>query len=136
MATGVGQDVSIKIGANAIGEMKNTTYNINSDELDTTTFGAVNKAKTRKVSLRECSLDFSGFFDPKDAGQAAVMAALMATSSIGEIPALTFYPLGVAAATNFTGAWIVVTGGITGSHDGMVEVSFSLKSNGDITYTA
>lgn len=135
MASYSGQDVVIQAGASAIGELKNSNFTITADDLDTTTFGATGRNKTRTVSLREATLDFSGFLDPDDVGQAALMTALFAASAIGEIAALTLHPFGIAESTNLTGAWIVTSGNINASYDGMVEVNFSLKSDGAITYT-
>lgn len=132
----VGQDAVIQVGSGTVGELKNSSINITGDEVDTTVFGSSGRGKTRKVTLREASVDLSGYLDPDDTAQAALLSALMAASNLGEIAALTFYPFGVSAGTNWTGAWVISSANVQIAQDGMVEVSYSLKSNGPVTYTA
>lgn len=136
MASYSGQDAIINVGSDAVGELKNASINITGDEVDTTVFGATGKSKTRKIVLREASCEMSGFLDPDDPGQAALMTALMAAANVGEIAAMTIYPFGVAAGTNYTGAWVILSSNVSIAQDGMVEASFSLKSNGEIDFTA
>lgn len=135
MANYVGVDAAIEVGVNAIGELKNANITITGDEVDTTTFGAAGRAKTRRITLREASLELSGFLDPDNTGQATLLSALHAASNIGEIAALSVYPFGKAAGTAWSGAWVISNANIPIAFDGVVEVSMSLKSNGAITYT-
>ena len=135
MANHVAQDMVVQVGSDAVAEMKNVSLSITGDEVDTTTFGATGRAKTRKITLREASAEMSGYLDPDDTAQAALLTALMAASGIGEIAAMSIYPFGVAAATCWTGAWVISNANFSIAQDGMVEASYSLKSNGEISYT-
>ena len=130
------RDTKVKIGSTEIGELKQASVDINGDEVEVTPFGS--KSKKRKSTLRDATMSVSGYLDPDDAGQAAVLAALMGAGATGELNDLSLMPLGDASGvtTEISGDWIVKRIGISGEVSGAVEVNCEFASNGDITYVA
>ncbi len=130
------RDTKVKIASTEIGELKQASVDINGDEVEVTPFGS--KSKKRKSTLRDATMSMSGYLDPDDAGQAAVLAALMGAEATGELNDLSLMPLGDASGvtTEISGDWIVKRAGISGEVNGAVEVNFEFASNGDITYVA
>ena len=130
------RDTKVKIGSTEIGELKQASVDVNGDEVEVTPFGS--KSKKRKSTLRDATMSMSGYLDPDDAGQAAVLAALMGAEATGELNDLSLLPLGDASGvtTEISGNWIVKRAGIGGEVNSAVEINFEFASNGDITYVA
>ena len=94
--------------------------------IESTSMGATSKSffasqKTGSVSL-EC------YWDSTDAGQDDLDVRSKVEFEI--------YPNGVGTGKRYTGVGIVTNKSISVSFDGMVEASFEIQANGDITESA
>lgn len=122
MATHTGSEGTVKVGANAIAEIRSYTLEESADTLEDTTMG--DTARTYKPSLTTYTGSIDVLWDETDTtGQGAL--------TIGSEITLNMYPEGsVAGDTYMTGAAIVTGRSITASYDGMVEMSISVQGNG------
>jgi len=127
MATHTGSEGTVKVGANAIAEIRSYTLEESADTLEDTTMG--DTARTYKPSLTTYTGSIDVLWDETDTtGQGAL--------TIGSEITLNMYPEGsVAGDTYMTGAAIVTGRSITASYDGMVEMSISVQGNGALTTT-
>jgi len=125
MATHTGSEGTVKVGANAIAEIRSYTLEESADTLEDTTMG--DTARTYKPSLTTYTGSIDVLWDETDTtGQGAL--------TIGSEITLNMYPEGsVAGDTYMTGAAIVTGRSITASYDGMVEMSISVQGNGALT---
>jgi len=124
MANHTGKDGIVKIGANAIGEMRSWSYSVSGETIEDTVMG--DTARTYKPGLTTWSGSAEAFWDEADTAQTAITAASEVT--------LAFYPEGDDAGDTFyTGSAIVTEVSSTAALDGMVEVSFSFTGNGALT---
>ena len=125
MANHQGSEGIVKVGANAVAEVRSWQLSQTADTVEDTTMG--DASKTFKASLTEWEGSLECYWDETDTnGQEALTAGAEVT--------LNLYPEGdTSGDTFYTGSAIVT--GITrqGAHDGMVEASFSYKGNGDLT---
>ena len=127
MATHTGSEGTVKVGANAIAEIRSYTLEESADTLEDTTMG--DTARTYKPSLTTYTGSIDVLWDETDTtGQGAL--------TIGSEITLNMYPEGsVSGDTYMTGAAIVTGHSITASYDGMVEMSISVQGNGALTTT-
>jgi len=127
MATHTGSEGTVKVGANAIAEIRSYTLEESADTLEDTTMG--DTARTYKPSLTTYTGSIDVLWDETDTtGQGAL--------TIGSEITLNMYPEGsVSGDTYMTGAAIVTGRSITASYDGMVEMSISVQGNGALTTT-
>jgi len=125
MATHTGSEGTVKVGANAIAEIRSYTLEESADTLEDTTMG--DTARTYKPSLTTYTGSIDVLWDETDTtGQGAL--------TIGSEITLNMYPEGsVTGDTYMTGAAIVTGRSITASYDGMVEMSISVQGNGALT---
>lgn len=127
MATHAGSEGTVKVGSNAIAEIRSFSLEETADTLEDTTMG--DTARTYKSSLTTFTGSVDVFWDETDtSGQGAL--------TIGASVTLNVYPEGdTAGDTYYSGAAIVT--GITrsSSFDGLVEASITVQGSGALTAT-
>ena len=125
MATHKGSDGIVKVGSNAVAEIRSYSIEESADTLEDTSMG--DSARTYKPSLTSFSGSLDVFWDETDSsGQGAL--------SIGSEVTLNFYPEGdTVGDTYYTGSAIVTGVSRTGAFDGLVEASISVQGNGALT---
>ena len=127
MATHTGSEGTVKVGSNAIAEIRSFSIEESADTLEDTTMG--DTARTYKSSLTSFSGSVDVLWDETDSsGQGAL--------TIGAEVTLNLYPEGDAAGdTYLTGSAIVTGRSISSSYDGLVEMSITVQGNGALTST-
>jgi predicted secreted protein len=125
MATHKGSEGTVKVGSNAVAEIRSYSIEESADTLEDTSMG--DSARTYKPSLTNFSGSLDVFWDETDAsGQGAL--------SIGSEVTLNFYPEGdTSGDTYYSGSAIVTGVSRTASFDGLVEASISVQGNGALT---
>ena len=127
MATHTGSEGTVKVGVNAIAEIRSFSIEESADTLEDTTMG--DTARTYKPSLTTFTGTVDVLWDETDTtGQGAL--------TIGAEVTLNLYPEGDASSdTYYTGAAIVTGRTINSSFDGLVEMSISVQGNGALSQT-
>jgi hypothetical protein len=125
MATHKGSEGTVKVGSNAIAEIRSYSIEESADTIEDTSMG--DSARTYKPSLTQFSGSIDVFWDETDtSGQGAL--------DVGSEITLNFYPEGDTAGDTYYSGSAIVTGVTrTGSFDGMVEASISVQGNGALT---
>lgn len=125
MATHAGSEGTVKVGSNAVAEIRSYSIEESADTLEDTSMG--DTARTYKPSLTTFSGSLDVLWDETDtSGQGAL--------TIGAEVTLNLYPEGDASSdTYYTGSAIVTGRTITGSFDGLVEMSITVQGNGALT---
>ena len=126
MATHKGSEGTVKVGSNAVAEIKSYSIEESADTLEDTSMG--DSARTYKPSLSNFSGSLDVFWDETDTdGQGAL--------SIGNSEVtLNVYPEGdTTGDTYYTGSAIVTGVSRSASFDGLVEASISVQGNGALT---
>jgi predicted secreted protein len=128
MAVHKGSEGTVKIGANAVAEIRSYSIEESADTLETTTMG--DSARTYVPSLSTFTGSVDVYWDETDTtGQGAL--------SIGAEVTLNVYPEGdTAADIYYTGSAIVTGVTRTASFDGLVEASITLQGTGALTESA
>lgn len=127
MANHQGSEGVVRIGANAVAEVRSWQLSESADTIEDTTMG--NTSKTFKSGLKEWEGSLECYWDETDAtGQGAL--------SLGSTVALNLYPEGLTIPYTYYNGSAIVTG-ITrqGAHDGMVEASINFKGNDALSET-
>ena len=127
MATHKGSEGTVKVGSNAVAEIRSYSIEESADTLEDTSMG--DSARTYKSSLTNFSGSLDVFWDETDVdGQGAL--------SIGSEVTLNVYPEGdTTGDTYYTGSAIVTGVSRSASFDGLVEASISVQGNGALTPT-
>jgi predicted secreted protein len=125
MATHKGSEGTVKVGSNAIAEIRSYSIEESADTIEDTSMG--DTARSYKPSLTQFSGSIDVFWDETDtSGQGAL--------DVGSEITLNFYPEGDTAGDTYYSGSAIVTGVTrTGSFDGMVEASISVQGNGALT---
>lgn len=127
MATHKGSEGTVKVGSNAIAEIRSYNIDETADVLEDTSMG--DTARTYKSSLTSFSGSIDVFWDETDtSGQGAL--------DIGAEVTLNFYPEGDASGDTYYSGSAIVTGVTRGaSFDGLIEASISVQGTGALTET-
>lgn len=127
MATHAGSEGTVKVGSNAIAEIRSFSLEETADTLEDTTMG--DTARTYKSSLTTFTGSVDVFWDETDtSGQGAL--------TIGASVTLNVYPEGdTAGDTYYTGSAIVTGVTRSSSFDGLVEASITVQGSGALTAT-
>ncbi len=127
MATHTGSEGTVKVGANAIAEIRSFSLEESADTLEDTTMG--DTARTYKSSLTTFTGSVDVFWDETDTtGQGAL--------TIGASVTLNVYAEGDASGdTYYSGAAIVTGVTRSSSFDGLVEASITVQGSGALTAT-
>ena len=125
MATHKGSEGTVKVGSNAVAEIRSYSIEESADTLEDTSMG--DSARNYKASLTNFSGSLDVFWDETDtSGQGAL--------SIGSEVTLNVYPEGDASGDTYYSGSAIVTGvSRTASFDGLVEASISVQGNGALT---
>jgi hypothetical protein len=125
MATHKGSEGTVKVGANAIAELRSWQIEEQADTIEDTTLN--DTARTFNAGLVSWSGSAEAFWDETDTnGQLAL--------TIGASVTLNVYPEGDSSGDSFYTGTAIVTG-ITrqSNNESMVEVSFSFQGSGALT---
>lgn len=125
MATVIGKDGAVYIGANAIAEVRDFSLETTSELVNDTVMG--DTWMTNKATQKSWTASINCYFDADDAtGQALLIE--------GAEVSLLLYPSGnTSTNVEYAGSLIVTGVSRSQSFDGMVEVSFSGTGNGALT---
>ena len=125
MATHTGSAGTVKVGSNAVGELKSWTLDQSQDTVETTKLG--DTVKTYSATQSSSSGTMDCFWDETDSnGQVAL--------AIGTTATLNLYPEGATSGDTFySGSAIITSVGVSQSHDGIVERSFGFQITGAVT---
>ena len=125
MATHSGSAGTVKVGSNAVAELKSWSLDQSQDTVETTKLGDTVKTYTATQSSSSGTMDC--FWDETDTnGQVAC--------SIGSTVTLNLYPEGATSGdTYYTGSAIITSIGVSQTHDGIVERSIGFQVTGAVT---
>lgn len=127
MATHAGSEGTVKVGANAVAEIRSYSIEQTADTLEDTTMG--DTARTYLPSLTTFTGTLDVLWDETDtSGQGAL--------TIGASVTLNLYPEGAVSGDTYLSGTAIVTGRtITASYDGLVEMSISVQGTGALSTT-
>jgi hypothetical protein len=125
MATHAGSEGTVKVGANAIAEIRSFSVEETGDTIDDTSMG--DTARTYIAGLKTYTASIDCLWDETNTtGQGAL--------TIGASVTLNLYPEGATTGDiYYTGTALVTGRTITSSHDGLVEMSISCQGSGGLT---
>jgi len=127
MATHTGSEGTVRVGLNAIAEIRSYSVEETSDTAEDTSMG--DAYRTFKTTLKAWSGSVDVFWDETDTnGQVALVVGSQVTAN--------FFPEGATAGQSekyYSGDAIVTGRTVTGSFDGMVEASITLQGTGALT---
>ena len=124
MATHTGSAGTIKIGANAVAELRSFSIEETADTVEDTVM--TDTARSFKPTLTSFSGSADVYWDETDTAQTAL--------SVGAEVTIGFYPEGdTSTSTYYSGSCIVTGVSRSSSFDGLVEASVSLQGNGALT---
>ena len=125
MATHKGSEGTVKVGSNAVAEIRSYSIEESADTLEDTSMG--DSARTYKPSLTSFSGSLDVFWDETDTnGQGAL--------TIGSQVTLNVYPEGSDTGDSYYTGTAIVTGVTrSASFDGLVEASISVQGTGALT---
>jgi predicted secreted protein len=125
MASHIGRDGIVKVGANTVAEVKSFSIEESADTVETTKMTDV--ARSHAITLTSFSGSLDCFWDETDTtGQGAL--------TIGASVTLALYPEGDTTGDTYYSGTALVTGvSRSASFDGMVEASISVQGTGALT---
>jgi predicted secreted protein len=125
MATHTGNEGTVKVGANAIAEIRSYTIEETADTTEDTAMG--DSYRTHKVTLKSWTGSVDVWWDETDTnGQVALAPGASVT--------VNFYPEGDTTGDKYYSGTALSTGlTINSSFDGMVEASIKLQGTGALT---
>lgn len=125
MATHVGKDGAVYVGANAVAEIRDWSLEQTSEVVADTTMG--DAWVTNKPTLKSWTASFNAYWDETDTtGQGAL--------DVGAEITLNLYPEGnTSGDTYWSGTAIITSVSNSASFDGLVEASFSVTGNGALS---
>tara|TARA_R110000765_G_scaffold130957_2_gene229488 strand:+ start:3649 stop:4035 length:387 start_codon:yes stop_codon:yes gene_type:complete len=126
MATHAGSEGVVFSGSNQINEVRSYTISETGETIEDTSMG--DAARTYIASLKTFTGSLDVFWDETDTGQGDL--------DIGSTIVLNLYPEGnTTGDTYYTGNAIVTEKSVTGSFDGLVEMSVSVQGTGALSET-
>ena len=125
MATFAGRAGVVRIGANAVAEVRNWSVEASGDTIDDSVMG--DTWRTFKAGLKSWTGSADVLFDDTDTnGQMAC--------TVGASLTVSFLMEGTGAGSHrLTGTALVTARNISGSHEGLVEASLSFQGSGELT---
>lgn len=125
MATHTGSEGTVKVGSNAVAEIRSYSVEQTGDTVEDTTMG--DSWRTHKPTLKSWTASVDVYWDETDTtGQGAL--------TVGSEVTLNLYPEGASTGDSyFTGTGIVTGKTVTASFDGMVESTISVQGTGTLT---
>jgi predicted secreted protein len=127
MANHTGSEGTVKIGSNAVAEIRSFSVDMTADTIEDSTMG--DSWRTYKSVLKTWSGSIDCYWDETDTtGQGALVAGTEVT--------LNLYPEGATTGDKYYTGTAIVTGlTVTQSFDGMVECSFKFQGTGTLTFS-
>tara|TARA_R110000822_G_scaffold77336_1_gene185575 strand:+ start:350 stop:736 length:387 start_codon:yes stop_codon:yes gene_type:complete len=126
MATHAGSEGVVFSGSNQINEVRSYTISETGETLEDTSMGDTSRSYLASLKTFTGSLDV--YWDETDAGQGDII--------VGATIVFNLYPEGNATGdTYYTGNAIVTEKSVTGSFDGLVEMSVSVQGTGALSET-
>jgi hypothetical protein len=130
MATHTGSEGTVKVGSNAIAEIRSFSIEETADTLEDTSMG--DTARTYKSSLTTFTGSVDVFWDDSING-----ATGQGELTIGAEVTLNLYPEGETNGDIYYSGLAIVTGrSISSSFDGLVEASITVQGTGALTQAA
>lgn len=127
MATHTGSEGTVKVGSNAIAEIRSFSIEETADTLDDTTMGTI--ARTYKSSLTTFTGTLDVLFDETNTTGQGVL-------TIGSEVTLNLFPIGETTGDILLSGSAIVTGrSVNSTFDGLVEMSISVQGNGALSQT-
>lgn len=125
MANHTGSEGTVKVGANAIAEIRSYSVEQTGDTTEDTTMG--DSWRTHQATLKGWTASVDCFWDETDTtGQGAL--------AVGSQVTLNLYPEGASTGDKYyTGSGIVTGKTVSASFDGMVESSINVQGTGALT---
>jgi predicted secreted protein len=125
MATHTGSEGTVKVGANAIAEIRSYSIEQTADTTEDTTMG--DAWRTHKTTLKAWSGTVDVYWDETDtSGQSALVVGSEVTAN--------FYPEGSTTGDVYLTGTAIVTGKtVSASFDGMIESTITLQGTGALT---
>lgn len=125
MATHIGRDGKIKVGSNAVAEVRSFSIEETGDTVEDTVM--TDTARTYLATLTSFTGSADCLWDETDtSGQGAL--------TVGSSVTINFYPEGDSTGDTYYSGSAIVTGVTrSASFDGMVEASISLQGSGALT---
>lgn len=125
MATHKGQDGIVKVGSDAVAEVRSFSIEETADTVEDTVM--TDTSRTYISTLKSFTGSLDVFWDETDTnGQVAL--------GVGNSVTLAFYPEGDSAGDTYYSGTALVTGFTrTASFDGMVEASITVQGSGALT---
>lgn len=125
MATHKGQEGIVKVGSDAVAEVRSFSIEETADTVEDTVM--TDTSRTYITTLKSFSGSLDVFWDETDTnGQVAL--------AVGNSVTLAFYPEGDATGDTYYSGTALVTGFTrTASFDGMVEASITVQGSGALT---
>lgn len=126
MATHTGSEGTVRVGANAIAEIRSFSLEETADTVEDTAMG--DTFRTHKTTLKSFSGSIDVFWDETDTtGQLGL--------AVGAEVTINFYPEGATTGDRYySGSAIVTSKSVTGSFDGMVESTISVMGTGALSF--
>ena len=125
MATHTGSEGTVKVGANAIAEIRSYSIEQTADTTEDTTMG--DAWRTHKTTLKSWSGTVDVYWDETDTtGQGALVVGAEVTAN--------FYPEGSTTGDMYLTGTAIDTGKtVSASFDGMIESTITLQGTGALT---
>jgi hypothetical protein len=128
MATHTGSEGTVRVGLNAIAEIRSYSVEETAETAEDTSMG--DAYRTFKTTLKGWTGSVDVFWDETDTnGQVALAPGAEVT--------VNFFPEGATAGQSeryYSGSAIVTGKTVTGSFDGMVESTITLQGNGSLSF--
>ena len=124
MASYLGKNGAVRVGGTAIAEIRDWSVETTAEVVADTVMG--DDWVSNKHTISSWTGSFNALWDESDAGQIALVA--------GATVAVEFHPEGSGAgAYELSGSAIITSVSRSASYDGLVEASFSVTGNGELT---
>lgn len=124
MAVHTGSEGTVKVGANAIGELRSYAFTEEADLIEKSAMG--DSFRSFSVGMKSWNGSVEVFFDETDTAQTALTPGASAT--------VEFYPEGASSGDTFySGTGIVASVEKSASFDGMVEATVTITGSGGLT---
>ena len=125
MANHTGSEGTVKVGSNAVAEIRSYSVEQTGDTVEDTTMG--DSWRTHKATLKSWTASVDCYWDESDTtGQGAL--------GVGTEVTLNLYPEGSATGDSYyTGTAIVTGKTVSASFDGMVESTINVQGTGALT---
>jgi lipopolysaccharide biosynthesis protein len=125
MANHTGSEGTVKVGANAVAEIRSFSIDETGDTIEDTALG--DSFRSFKAGMRQWSGTIDTWWDETDTNGQGVL-------DVGSSVTLNFQPEGSDSGdTQIQGTALITGKTINSSFDGMVEASYSVQGSGGLT---